>query len=164
MRNRVRKNNIGQFSDEQMERAVKLILENKISLRRAADECNVSFVTLFRYVKKQKAANDEGSNMKIRFTHKYNSRLIFTAELEKLLSEYLLICSKMCYGKSTRDTRELANEMAMINEINVPPSWHVNSAAGLDWLRGFLKRNTTLSKRQPEKCSLSRCTSFYRLR
>lgn len=48
MRNRVRKTNIGQFSDEQMERAVKLILEERISLRRAADECNVSFVTLFR--------------------------------------------------------------------------------------------------------------------
>ncbi|XP_072395126.1 uncharacterized protein [Diabrotica undecimpunctata] len=143
-----------------MERAVKLILEEGISLRTAADECNVNFVTLFRYVKKKKAANDEGSNVKIRFTPTYNSRLIFTAEQEKLLSEYLLIYPKMCYGKSTRDTRELAYEMAMINNINVPQSWHAKSAAGLDWLRGFLKRNTTLSKRQPEKCSISRCTSF----
>lgn len=48
MRNRLRKINIGQFSDEQMERAVKLIIEERLTLRRAADECNVSFCTLYR--------------------------------------------------------------------------------------------------------------------
>lgn len=35
--------------------------------------------------------------------------------------------------------------MAKINYINVPPSWYAKLAAGLDWLRGFLKRNITLS-------------------
>ncbi|XP_044760411.1 MFS-type transporter clz9-like [Coccinella septempunctata] len=68
----------------------------------------------------------------------------------------------MCYGKTTRNTRELAYEMATLNGIKVPESWHKNKSAGLDWMRGFFKRNGTLSIRQPENCSLSRMTSFTR--
>ncbi|XP_046383032.1 uncharacterized protein LOC124172345 isoform X2 [Ischnura elegans] len=93
-------------------------------------------------------------------TPKYQSRLIFTAEQEKCLADYLITCSKLCYGQSTRNTRELAYEMAVVNSIQVPKNWHDDSAAGLDWLRLFLKRNPNLSIRQPENCSLSRCTSF----
>lgn len=68
----------------------------------------------------------------------------------------------MCYGKTTRNTRELVYEMATLNGIRVPESWHKNKSAGLDWMRGFFKRNGTLSIRQPENCSLSRMTSFTR--
>lgn len=35
---------------------------------------------LCRYVKKQKAANEEGPDTKIRFTPNYNCRLVFTAD------------------------------------------------------------------------------------
>ena len=52
--------------------------------------------------------------------------------------------------------------MATLNGIIVPPSWHKNKSAGLDWMRGFIRRNETLSIRQPENCSLSRMTSFTR--
>lgn len=65
----------------------------------------------------------------------------------------------MCYGKSTRDVREIAYEMATINNIKVPDNWHRDKKAGLEWMRSFLKRNK-LSLRIPEGCSLSRMTSF----
>lgn len=68
----------------------------------------------------------------------------------------------MCYGQTTRNTRELAFEMATLNHIEIPPSWHEKKAAGIDWMQGFFKRNGTLSIRQPENCSLSRMTSFTR--
>lgn len=89
----------------------------------------------------------------------YACRLAFTAEQEKLLSDYLVQCSAMCYGKSTRDVREIAYEMAVINNINVPCNWHRDKKAGLEWMRSYLKRNE-LSLRTPEGCSLSRMTSF----
>lgn len=43
--------------------------------------------------------------------------LIFTEAKteEKSVVEYMLECSKMCYGKSTKDFRELADEMAKVN-------------------------------------------------
>ena len=119
-----------------------------------------SFIIFFfclRYVKKQK---DADPSTEVRMTPNYASRQIFTASQEKMLSEYLLKCSKMCYGKSTRDLRDLAYEIAQINNISMPTSWHVHKAAGVDWMRAFLKRNKELSIRQPEGCSLSRMTSF----
>lgn len=67
----------------------------------------------------------------------------------------------MCYGKTTKDTRVLAYEMAKINSKKIPSSWENNKSAGVDWLQGFLKRhNKDLSIRQPEGCSLSRASSF----
>lgn len=93
-------------------------------------------------------------------TPNYASRQVFNSEQEKEISEYVLMCSKMCYGKSTRDLRELAYEVAVINDVKVPDSWHENKAAGVDWMRAFLKRNQQLSIRQPESCSLARCMSF----
>ncbi|XP_046404921.1 uncharacterized protein LOC124170242 isoform X2 [Ischnura elegans] len=160
MRNRIRKSHIGSFTDGEMRAAVHLVLHENYSIRKAAKECNVNYVTLSRYVSKQKKASDEGTGEHVRMTPKYQSRLIFTAEQEKCLADYLITCSKLCYGQSTRNTRELAYEMAVVNSIQVPKNWHDDSAAGLDWLRLFLKRNPNLSIRQPENCSLSRCTSF----
>lgn len=72
----------------------------------------------------------------------------------------MIWCSKMCYGKSTKDFRELAYEMAIINKIKIPPSWERNKQAGVDFMQGFMKRRPKLSIRQPEGCSLSRATSF----
>lgn len=47
-RNRKRKTNIGSFSENSMREAVKLVLENGLSLRKAAKLKNVSFQTLAR--------------------------------------------------------------------------------------------------------------------
>lgn len=113
MRNRQRKKNISSFTDEEMRTAVQLVLNENYTIRKAAEEYNVHYVTLSRYVNKQKKANDEGVGEEVRMTPKYKSHLIFTAEQETSLADYLVTCSKMCYGQSTHDTRELAYEMAV---------------------------------------------------
>lgn len=47
-RNRKRKTNIGTFSEEQMKAAVRLVVEENIPIRRAAELHGVAYVTLFR--------------------------------------------------------------------------------------------------------------------
>ena len=68
----------------------------------------------------------------------------------------------MFYGLSTHDARQLAYEMAEVNDIMMPQSRKINRCAGLEWFRSFMRRHPTLSIRTPEGCSLSRATSFNR--
>ncbi|XP_022204364.2 uncharacterized protein LOC111060980 [Nilaparvata lugens] len=159
-RGRKRKSEKGQFSAESMKNAVIAVLRGedgvKLSIRKAAQKYGLKFQTLQRYVSKQRATPNEEISM----APKYKSRLIFNREEESSLAEYLITCSKMCYGKSTKDFRELAFEMAKMNNKEVPESWQRNMRAGVDWMQGFLKRNPQVRIHQPEACSLSRATSF----
>lgn len=162
-RGRKRKSQKGTFSEEDMRRAVRQVLVGeggiKLSLRKAAAQNRVSFQTLQRYVKKEQ--NKTNSDVQLPMKSNYKHRLVFSDEEEKDLVNYVIKCSKMCYGKSTKDTRLLAYEMAKINSKKIPLSWEKNKSAGIDWLQGFLKRhNNELSIRQPEGCSLSRASSF----
>lgn len=162
-RGRKRKSQKGLFSEECMRTAVRQVLIGeggvKLSLRKAAEENGLSFQTLQRYVKKEREKTDP--NMQISMKSQYKHRLIFTDNEERALVDYVIMCSKMCYGQTTKDTRELAYEMAKINQKKIPLSWEINKLAGIDWLQGFLKRHSKqLSIRQPEGCSLSRASSF----
>ncbi|XP_063226437.1 tigger transposable element-derived protein 6-like [Bacillus rossius redtenbacheri] len=96
----------------------------------------------------------------MRMCPKYNSRQVFNTEQESELKDYLLTCSAMCYGLSLMNCRELAFEIASRNGIDCPETWKIQKKAGIEWVRGFLKRHPDLSLRQPEACSLSRATSF----
>jgi hypothetical protein len=78
-----------------------------------------------------------------------------------MLANYLKITSKMCYGLTTVQTRELAYQFALSNKIDVP-YWEPAKAASKHWLQGFMRRHNELSIRKPENTSLSRATSFNR--
>lgn len=56
----------------------------------------------------------------------------------------------MCYGKSTKDFRQLDFEISLINNKAVPESWKIFNKAGVDWMQGFLKRHPQVRIRQPE--------------
>lgn len=107
-----------------------------------------------------KKQRNNTENKEIRMRPFYECRQILTKEQEDILADYLGKCSKMNYGLTTVACRRLAYEMAQKNNIKIPNKWSENKAAGLEWMRGFLKRHPTLSIRQPEGCSLSRATSF----
>ncbi|GBM03452.1 hypothetical protein AVEN_265486-1 [Araneus ventricosus] len=62
---------------------------------------------------------------------------MFSSDQEKEFATYMIKCPQMCYGKSTKDFRRLAFQMAPKNRISVPPSWEEKHEAGVDWLRGF---------------------------
>lgn len=108
----------------------------------------------FRYAKKL------NQNPDAQLRPRYDSRLIFTREQEGALEEYLILSSKMFYGLTSKDCRELAYEMAIKNNISVPNSWKINKTAGEEWYKYFRVRHPRLSCRKPEACSLSRATSF----
>lgn len=79
VRNRERKTNIGMVNSETMREAVKAVLKDKMPIREAAREYNVSNTTLQRYVLKSKDVNwDKDSNAKdIIFKPNYDVRKIF---------------------------------------------------------------------------------------
>lgn len=63
---------------------------------------------------------------------KYNSRQVFSSSMEKELVNYLLQCSKMCYGIGYSECRKLAFQLASKNSIMVPNNWNTNEMAGID--------------------------------
>lgn len=158
VRHRVRKSDRGLHSEANMREAVELV-KGGMSLRAAAEIKNVKCTTLHRYVQKKKAAVNE---TEIRMTPNYAVNKVFSTNLEKSLEEYLVICSKMCYGLDTLETRRLAYEMAKHHNLKIPQAWNERQMAGIDWLYGFRQRHPGISLRKPEACSLSRATSFNR--
>lgn len=93
---------------------------------------------------------------------KFISNQIFTKEEEEKISEYLTTSSKLNYGLSKMQTRQMAYDYACALKKNIPENWIKNKIASKDWMRGFLKRQPQLSIRTPEATSLSRATSFNR--
>lgn len=94
-RGRQRKSTKGQFDEQSMRAAVRAVIEEKISLREAAERYNLKFQTVYEYVKRQK----QNSTKEIKMAPNYACRKVFSEKQEKALADYVLTCSKMCYGK-----------------------------------------------------------------
>ena len=149
-----RKSNIGQATHEMMLEAVKEVQEGRRSMRKVAVEKGVSKSALQRYIKKFERCSE--ATLEPNYTHS----LVFTSEQEKSLCEYLKTTSKFFYGLTPSQTRQLAFEMAVKNNLPMPTSWKKEGKAGKEWLVQFLKRNPTLSVRKPEATSIARMTGF----
>ncbi|CAH2101796.1 unnamed protein product [Euphydryas editha] len=65
----------------------------------------------------------------------------------------------MCYGLTRHQTKKLAFDYAMANDI-CPDKWKEFKTASNDWLKGFMSRHNDLAVRKPESTSLARATSF----
>lgn len=141
---------IGTHTEDQMQKALDAIKAGK-SIRQAATEHGIAFSTLQRY-----NAKDDPDHL----TPNYSVRKIFMAEHEEALRDYYKKCALMFYGLTTRDCRQIAYEMAKMNNVRIPESWEANKIAGIDWLRGFRERFPEMTLRKPENCSLARATSF----
>lgn len=118
-----------------METAVKLVAEDGLTLRRSSELTGVPFQTLQRYVKKFK---ENQNGMEFKPTYKKN---VFDDEMEGAMVEYLTMCSKLNYGLTMIDARELAYSLAKANEFDVPANWHRDEKAGKDWIGSFINRN-----------------------
>ena len=134
--------------------AVKEVLEHGQSVRSASKAYGISKSYLADIC--TSARNQEGE-----YRHQPNigNKRIFSLEQESKLADYLKTCSKMCHGLTTVQVRELAFQYAKANNV-ATDVWIQQEKATKEWLRGFLKRNSTLSVRKPENTSLSRATSF----
>ncbi|KAL0879260.1 hypothetical protein ABMA27_003040 [Loxostege sticticalis] len=129
------------------------------SLRKAAKECQVSFQTLHRYVKKNDNVNTAELGAQ-RLTPNYDVNRVFQTEQEEALKEYIKECALKLYGLSTKDVRRIAYQMAIVNNIKIPDSWRLEKMAGYEWLRSFRSRHQDLTLKKPEACSLARATAF----
>lgn len=147
---------------EAMKRAIAAVSaspEKRISIREACKVYGVKFATLVRQVDSFKKSGLPSCDYEYSIT--YNTKQVFTEQEENCLVIYLEKIAKMQYGMTKKGVRKLAYRYAVANKKNIPNNWHDEKAAGVEWLRHFLKRHSrTLSLRVPEKTSLSRSTSF----
>ncbi|XP_011859143.1 PREDICTED: uncharacterized protein LOC105556659 [Vollenhovia emeryi] len=150
---------------EKMKKAIKAVIINEMSLRKAGEIYEINFETLRRYVKKTSPV--EGENIQAEqlilnadLSQHYNSRQIFSEEEEQLLFEYFLTCAELGHGLFSEKARQIAYEFAVRNDKKIPESWRTHQKAGLDWLYAFKKRHPVISLRKPEPCSLSRSSAF----
>ncbi|CAH2091634.1 unnamed protein product [Euphydryas editha] len=146
---------IGGHDAKDMKKAVDLV-KNGMSIHKAAQECNLKYSTVRRYVKKHDTQNNAG------FVPNYEVNAIFSREQEEILKAYISECALMFYGLTAKETRQLAYQLAIANKLKVPSSWLYNQMAGIDWLRSFRKRHSDISLKKPEACSLARATAFNR--
>ncbi|XP_031335996.1 uncharacterized protein LOC116165574 [Photinus pyralis] len=144
------------FPENSMKNAVIAVLRENVSIRKSAERYQIKKSRLCNYVQQARQIGIENMS----FGPNFKKKLVFTSEMEKRLSEYLIKCSKMFYGLTPTAVKRLAYEYAKKNSLKFPDKWEKDQQAGRDWLSGFLKRNVNLSIRTPEATSLARMTSF----
>lgn len=143
----------GNFSSTIMKNAMDDCKVTK-NIRKTAAKFGLCHTTLLRYIKK-----NEGREKEI-LEPNYAVNKVFNADLEKQLKEYLVTASKMHFGLTKVQAKELAYELAVANNCKFPKSWSEKQAAGEDWLKSFRKRWPDISIRKPEATSLARATAF----
>jgi hypothetical protein len=79
-----------------------------------------------------------------------------------MLVDYVIKCSKLNYGMTYKQIRQLAYDYGRRLQCKFPSSWIDNKIVGIDWLQGFMKRHKNLTIRKPENTSTSlfRATAF----
>lgn len=143
----------GQVPEPIMKAAVEQVLSGR-PVRTVARETSVDRMTLKRYVAKMM------SNPSTMCRPQFVTKQVFSNEEETALSAYLLQASKLHYGLSTKTTRQLAYQFAVLLAKEVPKSWEDNKCAGKYWLREFMTRCGGLALRTPEATSLARASAF----
>lgn len=85
--------------------------------------------------------NDDTPVPVYQYSSKYTSQQVFSAMEEELLVNYLLKSSRIHYGLTYVQSRKLAFDYAIRIQRKHPVSWDDNQLAGLDWMKGFMKRH-----------------------
>lgn len=97
----------------------------------------------------------------VRNSHlKIPSNMIFSVQQEKDLVDYILKCVNHYYGLSINELKELAYQLAIELELDIPDSWVHDKKAGRQWYRLFMKRHPELALRTPEQTSMNRVKAF----
>ncbi|KAK2709283.1 hypothetical protein QYM36_013073 [Artemia franciscana] len=147
------------WDEENMKAAVMAHLRDGMPIRTAATLHAVQKLTLSWYCKAYSTLADK-EKVAFRFTPHYDVKKVFSSEMEDSLESYILLSSRMNYGLTKKQTKKLAWEFAKANTLKYPKSWDDSEAAGEDWYKGFMERNTRISLRRPESTSLHRNLGF----
>ncbi|CAG5010147.1 unnamed protein product [Parnassius apollo] len=123
MRTYKRKTTRGTKSLEVYELAAREVIEKNRNYRDVAKEFDLCHVSLFNFVKKKKAGAPATVGYK-------KTRLVFSAEQEAIIAEYLLKCANIYFGLLPEDVKRLSYQCAKFYNVeNVPESWRVNEMA-----------------------------------
>ena len=90
-----------------------------MSLRESAKTFEIDKMTLLRYKNKKEKNPNPDSNLDVRMGYA-KPRQILNDHLEEELTQYILICSKIYYGLTPKNIREIAYELALANQVKVP--------------------------------------------
>ncbi|KAL0861644.1 hypothetical protein ABMA27_009138 [Loxostege sticticalis] len=153
-RTKEEKRKIGGHDADCMKKAVDLV-KNGMSILKAAEKFNLKYSIVRRYVKQHETQDNAG------YGPNYEVNAIFSREQEATLKAYISECSLMFYGLTAKETRQLAYQLAIANNLKVPSSWLSTQMAGVDWLKSFRNRQSDICLRKPEACSLARATAFF---
>ena len=110
------------ISEEQLDSAAKLVREEKSSIRNAAQAYGVNRMTLARYITSN---NKERGYERTAAIHR-----VFTDEEEKTLADHIRSLDDCFHGLSRDQSRRLALDYAVANQIKVPSNWIKNRMAG----------------------------------
>lgn len=150
VRNRQRKTDKAKWTANNMELAISAV-KNGRSMREVSRSFSIPLTSLHDRIKNGKTV---GPNM--------GRRTTFTTQQERDIANHCVLLSNLFYGMTPIELRRRAFEYAEASKIK--HDFNIDSRlAGKDWLRGFLKRNTNVSVRQPEATSFNRVTGFSRV-
>ncbi|CAG9562808.1 unnamed protein product [Danaus chrysippus] len=148
-----KKSSRGSWSVENMKHAIDAVLSKSAGYRKAAQMHGVPQTTLERHVAKirkgEVSLNSTPGNFKP----------VFSKQEEEELVRYVKDMEKRLFGLTTVVLRKLAYQLAEKNGKTHNFN-HVKKIAGIDWLKGFMKRHPDLSIRRPEATSAAQTMGF----
>ena len=150
---------------ELLKRAVRQVINENSSFLSAAEEFSLKKSTLVDAVKCYKSkmqdlekgspsANNDNDSFQ------ESSKFVFTPKQERELTIYLENCSILNHELAKNAIRKLAYQWATTLKLKFPPSWELNERAGVNWFKGFMKRNASLSIRKLENTSQACAAGF----
>lgn len=164
VRNYTRKTNRALISEDAVRAALQDIHNGNMSFRVAAAHHGVNRSTLYKRLKNLREHHpdlpDIGPSTSTHGRSKYGHQQVFSVEEEAMLEEYLVQSSKLQYGLTYKQVRDLAYDYAIKLQCKFPNRWETEKTAGLDWMKGFMKRHQRLSLRKPENTSIARNLNF----
>jgi bifunctional ADP-heptose synthase (sugar kinase/adenylyltransferase) len=110
----------------------------------------------------KKINNGDECNWPSVFTSRYTSRKVFSAYQQLTLVDYVNKCSKLSYGMTYKQIRQLVYNYSRRLQCKFTSSWLDNKIAEIDWLQSFMKRHKNLMLCKPENTSLFRAAALYK--
>ncbi|XP_004212358.3 uncharacterized protein LOC101235816 [Hydra vulgaris] len=140
----------GNWTGKNLCLAFKAVQKNSSSVNQASTNFGIPESTFRRYIRK---SPDKYLFNNGRF------RKVYSDKMEKSLIDYIVQLSTCYYGFTALQLRQLAYEFAEQN--NLPHCFDYNTKLeGKDWLASFMKKNSQISLKVPEKTSLARMQGF----
>lgn len=143
-----RKTSKGNWTVATLKEAITCIQNKNLSIRNAAKTYNIPYSTLQERLKK--------NNLE---SFVLGRPSVFTVNQESEMVKHVINLSNLFYRLTPIQLRAATFEFAKNN--NIQNNFNVNlNLAGVDWFYNFIRRNPTVTIRNPEAISMNRISAF----